>query len=311
MSSLPPSGVSAYLVDVPADSPFRLENERAYRAWRDRKLHAAESALTEPFIEIADPERPSPAEIDSIRAACRANNMALYRMPALKGDESRTRQAMRALSAALGLGRFEDHRSAGPDGIVPIEVADTGGRAGFIPFSTRAINWHTDGYYSYRGPDRLIRAMVLHCVRDAADGGENGLLDQDVAYIRLRDDNPAHIEALMHPEAMTIPSFDDAEGPSHGAVAGPVFVVNGDHLTMRYTIRKRNIEWREDAALDRARNLLADVLEADPLIRRARLNPDDGVACNNVLHDRRAFNNAEDGNKGRLLLRIRSYDRIG
>ena len=48
--------------------------------------------------------------------------------------------------------------------------------------------------------------MLLHCTAAAETGGENGLLDHEIAYIRLRDKDPDHIEALMHPEAMTIPA---------------------------------------------------------------------------------------------------------
>lgn len=295
---------------VPADSPYLLDNVAAYEAWRVEKLARAEAGLTAGFIEIADLSRPTAAERAALVDSCRATNMALYRVPALGGDESATRLALAAFARTMGLTRFEEHRSAVDDGIVPIEVTDTGGRAGFIPYSDRAINWHTDGYYSYRAPDELIRAMVLHCVRNAAEGGVNAMLDQDIAYIRLRDADPAFIAAMMHPRAMTIPGFDDESGKSHGEVAGPVFVVNGDRLTMRYTIRKRNVIWRDDPVLTAARDKLAQVLASDPLILRAKLNPDEGILCNNVLHDRTAFTNNGNAGAGRLLYRIRSYDPV-
>lgn len=295
---------------VAADSPYLLENVAAYEDWRSRKLAQAEAAESSRFIEIADLANPTLAEKAALSEACDATNMALYRSAALSGDESRTRTALAAFARAMGLNRFEEHRSAVADGIVPIEVTDTGGRAGFIPYSDRAINWHTDGYYSYRAPDMLIRAMVLHCVRNAAEGGISAFLDQDIAYIRLRDADPAFIAAMMHPQAMTIPGFDDESGMSHGEVAGPVFVVNGTQLTMRYTIRKRNVIWRDDPVLTAARDKLAQVLAQDPLIRRGRLNPDEGILCNNVLHDRTAFTNNGDAGAGRLLYRIRSYDPV-
>lgn len=236
--------------------------------------------------------------------------MAIYRSPALAGDETTTRRALAAFCRTMGLTTFEAHRSAGTDGIVPIEVADMGGRAGFIPYSTRAINWHTDGYYNYHGSDRCIRAMILHCVRNAAQGGENALLDHDIAYIRLRDENPAFIAALMHPQAMTIPAHDDEAGPGHGAVAGPVFLVHPHTgaLTMRFTIRKRHVIWRDDPALDAARERLAQILTDDPAILRVQMTPDMGLLCNNVLHDRTAFEN--DAAAGRLLYRIRAFERI-
>ncbi|MFZ1772366.1 MAG: TauD/TfdA family dioxygenase [Rhizobiaceae bacterium] len=293
-----------------AADPFDLANGPAYRAWRDKKLQDAERALSAEVIEIADLARPDATEMAAISAACAATNMAIYRAPSLLGDENRTRAALAEFAAAFGLKSFEEHRSSAADGIVPIEVTDSGGRAGFIPYSDKAINWHTDGYYSYKSNDRMIRSMVLHCVRNAAEGGENGLLDQDIAYIRLRDANPAYITALMHPQAMTIPAFEDEGGASHGEVAGPVFVASGDRIAMRYTIRKRNVIWRDDPVLAAALAALSDVLANDPLIRRRRLSANEGVICNNVLHDRKAFTNTSNAGAGRLLYRIRSYNAV-
>lgn len=310
MTSAAPGSWLSSTVRLPAGSPFLLNNVAAYEQWRGEKLQAAEAALGDGFIAIADLANPSAEERAALADSCRKTNMALYRCGSLGDDEARTRPALADFARAMGLTRFEDHRSADAGGVVPIEVTDTGGRAGFIPYSDRAINWHTDGYYSYRSPTELIRAMVLHCVRNASEGGENAFLDQDIAYIRLRDADPAFIEAMMHPQAMTIPGFDDEAGKSHGEVAGPVFVADGDRLTMRYTIRKRNVIWREDPVLTAARDKLAGVLAADPLIRRGRLNPGEGILCNNVLHDRQAFTNNGDAGAGRLLYRIRSYDPV-
>lgn len=298
---------------LPLDSPFRLENDSAYRRWRDEKLQAgrAAAARTVDVVEIGDLAAPTADELQAVLAACRGHNMALYRAPALAGDAAASRRALARFVRRLGLREFEAHRSSGDDGIVPIEVGEAGDKDGFIPYTDRAINWHTDGYYSYRSPERMIRSMVLHCVRDAAEGGENALLDQDIAYIRLRDAAPAFIAALMHPEAMTIPAFEDSAGEGHAAVPGPVFIVREGALTMRFTIRKRNIVWREDPVLAEALQALAGILENDPLIVRRRLAPDEGLVCNNVLHNRAAFANGPAQEAGRLLLRVRCYDRVG
>lgn len=302
---------SASLVRIRSDSPFPLENAAAYRQWRDEKLQAAAEAKDAGLVEIRDLGQPTAEETAALLEACRRSNMALYRAPALARDAAATRRALGAFARTLGMQDFEKHRSSGDDGIVPIEVTEAGGRAGFIPYSDRAINWHTDGYYAYRGPDRPIRSMVLHCVRNASAGGENALLDQDIAYIRLRDANPAFVEALMHPQAMAVPAFEDRAGPGHGMVAGPVFIADGDALTMRFTIRKRNVVWRDDPMLAAALQKLAEVLADDPLIVRRRLEPNEGIVCNNVLHNRTAFTDGGKAGSGRLLLRIRCYDRIG
>jgi alpha-ketoglutarate-dependent taurine dioxygenase len=93
---------------------------------------------------------------------------------------------------------------------------------------------------------------------------------------------------------------------------GPVFVLDPDsgRLTMRYTARKRNIRWRDDATTQAAVRALERLLSEDPLIMRVKLGPGDGVICNNVLHDRIGFETEPRPGPGRLLYRIRSYDRI-
>jgi hypothetical protein len=154
--------------------------------------------------------------------------------------------------------------------------------------------------------------MLLHCVRSAREGGDTGLLDHEIAYIRLRDENPDYIAALMHPEAMTIPANEEADGKTRIENTGPVFVIAPDtgKLTMRYTARKRHVRWREDAATQAAAGALERVMREDPLIMRTRLAPGEGVICNNVLHDRIGFETEQTSEPGRLLYRIRSYDRI-
>jgi hypothetical protein len=291
------------------DSPFRLDNDNSYVRWREEKLgNSEEEAETIDIIDLSDP---SPAEIKSIRAACRVRNMAFYRAEPVPGDAQATRKALAAFISKLGLADFEQHRSSGDDGIVPIEVSEAGDQDGFIPYTDRAINWHTDGYYSYRSPRRMIRSMVLHCVRSAAEGGTNQLLDPDVAYIRVRDADPDYISALMHPDALAIPAFQDRGGPGHGEVRGPVFVVRDGQLGMRFTLRKRHVVWRDDPMLAAALQTLTTVLEHDPLIVQRRFGPGEGVVCNNVLHSRSAFVDAPAADGGRLMLRVRSYDHLG
>jgi hypothetical protein len=289
-----------------------LENDRDYRRWRDAKLSAYPRSAEETAVEVADLAAPSAAETKAILAACRRANMCLYHRRRSRDDALATRPALAAFAGHFGLSHFEAHRSAEADGIVALEVVDQGGRLGYIPYTNRSIGWHTDGYYNYQGPARMIRAMLLHCVRSADRGGENALLDHEIAYIRLRDKNPDYIAALMRADAMTIPVNEEADATVRAENTGPVFIADADGgaLTMRYTARKRNIRWRGDAATQAAVQALEQILREDPLIMRVRLGPGDGVMCNNVLHDRSGFDTPSGPGSGRLLYRIRSYDRI-
>ena len=74
---------------------------------------------------------------------------------------------------------------ADEDGISQIRVSQaTDGRGGFIPYTDRAIRWHTDGYY--HPGERRIHGMILHCVRPALSGGVNALFDHEMAYLAMR-----------------------------------------------------------------------------------------------------------------------------
>jgi alpha-ketoglutarate-dependent taurine dioxygenase len=169
--------------------------------------------------------------------------------------------------------------------------------------------WHTDGYYN--PPSQRIRAMLLHCVRPAARGGETAVMDHELAWLLLMEADPALVRALMLPDALTIPERRDDEGVARPAVTGPVFSVEeetGD-LHMRFTARRRSIEWKRDAAVsEAAARMLAILDNGSSHVLRLRLEAGMGLVCNNVLHERAAFE--DDPEAPRLFLRARFHERI-
>ena len=151
--------------------------------------------------------------------------------------------------------------------------------------------------------------MILHCVQRAESGGENRLLDHELAYIALRDADPAHVRALMLADAMTIPARSEEGDIARGDQTGPVFSVDaGGFLHMRYTARTRSIAWKDDPSVHAATEALQRILDSDPHVLVVRQEPGMGIVCNNVLHDRSAF--ADSPQRRRLVLRARYYERI-
>ncbi len=294
---------------APGGNAFDLDDERAYRRWRDARLADAprNAAVDALMVELRDPLALTAAERAALLERCARHNLALYRVPVGAGED---KSLARELGRQIGLERLDANWLADDDGVSPITVrAGAGPAAGFIPYTDRAIKWHTDGYY--QPPARAIRAMILHCVRPAASGGANRLLDHELAYIALRDADPAHIHALMAPAAMTIPARTDEDGIARPAQAGPVFSVGPDGcLHMRYTARTRSIEWHDDDATRAAVACLEAMLGgASPHVLHVRLEPGMGIVANNVLHDRAAF--VDDPARPRLLYRARYLDRVG
>jgi hypothetical protein len=289
-----------------AGSPFDLADDRAYLRWRDAKLAQAPDGIDALTVELRDPRSPTAAERDALLSRIARANLAVYRSPVVDDDK----HLVRALAARLGLRQLDANWLADEDGISPIAVsAASDGRGGFIPYTDRPIRWHTDGYYHPAA--RRIRAMILHCVRPAAQGGANALLDHELAYIALRDASPAHVHALMQPDAMTIPARADEDGIARPAQAGPVFSIDAadGSLHMRYTARTRSIEWKDDAATRAAVAALAALLDGgSPWILRTRLDAGMGIVAHNVLHERSGF--ADDPGHPRLLYRARFLDRV-
>jgi alpha-ketoglutarate-dependent taurine dioxygenase len=286
-------------------NPFDLGDTESYLRWREQKLASAPKSVNELIVEVHDPRALTPIEQNALAECVRRSNMAIYASPFHEADTD----IPRLLGAQFGLEHLDANWLAGEDGISEIRVFDNGTRQNYIPYTDRPIKWHTDGYYN--PPERTIRGMVLHCVRNASSGGENQLMDHEMAYLLLRDENPQHIQALMQADAMTIPDRVDETDGVRTAQSGPVFSLDtvGD-LHMRYTARTRSIEWKHDAATLAAVAALERLLASDtPHIFKAHLDPGMGLLCNNVLHDRSAFIDAP-GQPPRLLYRARYLDRM-
>jgi alpha-ketoglutarate-dependent taurine dioxygenase len=280
-----------------------LDNDSPYLRWRDEKLARYPRRAEDLIVEVRDPRALSDSEAAQIRRVCAAANMAVYASP-LAGVADK--DIVQRLGARLGLSRLQSNPLADEDGITSLEVSGQKSGRGYIPYSNRRLLWHTDGYYN--PPASRIRAFVLHCVRPAAAGGENRLLDPEIAYILLRDADPRFVEALSAPDAMTVPANEEDPAAQRGAPAGPVFSFEDGVLHMRYTARTRSIVWRDDAqaALERLRA----ILDSDsPYVFRVKLSGGQGLVCNNVLHDRSEFTDAPGAE--RLVYRARYSDRVG
>ncbi|CAK0780883.1 Taurine catabolism dioxygenase TauD [Gammaproteobacteria bacterium] len=295
-------------------NPFDLRDESAYQRWHDAKLAAAPRTLADLVIEVRDPRRLTEAERTALLSRCRSANMAIYAGPDLGED----RTVPRLLGEQLGLRRLDHNRGADEDDITALQVvAGSNTRADFIPYTNRPLHWHTDGYYN--PPERQIHGLLLHCVRPADEGGTNALLDHELAYLLLRDEDPGHIVALSAPDAMTIPAHVREGRELRPASVGPVFSVSNDsHLHLRYTARARNIVWRDDVppgedesvpvSTKAAIAALLRILDTTPYVLRGVLASGQGLVGNNILHDRAGF--TDNPAAPRLLYRARYYDRI-
>lgn len=282
---------------------FNLDKVNDYQNWRSAKLNGYPQDISALVTTIEDPFALSQHEKASLAANLRKANLAIYKCT----GSAMTKEAVLALSAQFGLQQLDSNICADEDSITSLQVQDTGRHGGYIPYTNKRLSWHTDGYYN--PPKQQVRAIAMHCVRPAAQGGENQFLDPEILYIAIRDQNPQWIEALQSPDAMVIPANVENGVTIRGETRGPVFsVIPSGYLHMRYSARTRNIEWQQNDLIMQVTAFITEYLNSDSkFIFRYRLEANEGVISNNVLHNRSAFDDSEES--GRLLYRARFYQR--
>ncbi len=286
-------------------NPLNLDNETAYQKWRVKKILAYENNESLVPIEINQALALSNNEIDQMLKRCNIFNYTIYR---LTNPQQSTKQFVVELGKALGLERLNGNLCSDSDNISSIQVKEREGKTLYIPYTSKRLTWHTDGYYNKSS--ETIRGMILHCVQPAQSGGENLMLDHEMAYIQLRDENPQFISAFMQPDVLTIPPNIENDIELRAAQSGPVFSLNQQDKTlhMRFSARTQNIQWKNNALTLEAIDCMNGLLKHNnPYVITYRMQAGEGIIANNVLHNRTAFTDSDDK---RLLYRARYYDRI-
>jgi len=287
------------------NNPFDLDDNAAYESWRAEKLKDYPEKAEELVVEIKDPHNLTEAEKQAIVDRCKKTNMAVYVSPT---GEDADKSIPFDLAKQFGLERLNNNMGADDDGITALKIQNDPMHKRYIPYTNRGIHWHTDGYYNTK--DEQIMALNLHCVRPAKEGGENAVMDHEIAYILLRDENPEHIRAFMQDDAMTIPANIVDGEELRPDRSGPVFsTTENGQLHMRYTARARNVIWKDDEATKKAVAALDQILNSDSkYVYRVTLQSGWGLISNNILHDRSEF--TDDEAHPRLLYRSRFHDAL-
>lgn len=284
-----------------ADSPFLLENEQAYQGWRALKLERR--ARLDPlhcFALDGEGRLPSSAR-DAVSEQLGAFNFVLF----AADPENFGKAAFARLNRQFGLTQPDANPGADDDRVTALRVVEAGdSRAQYIPYTNRAMNWHTDGYYN--PPERRINAFTLYCVHPAARGGGNFLFDHEMMYLLIRDHSPGLLEVLMQDDLMCIPANLDGRRVLRAEETGPVFALqeNSASLNMRYTSRPHNVVWKSDYRSQRALNLVREILLDGAALIELQLEAGQGMLCNNILHGRHAFQD-EATQPARLVWRAR------
>lgn len=252
------------------------------------------------MVSIDNPAQLRDEERRALLENCRLYNLSFYRLRrrirADARDPAADKKMLLQLSSQLGLDRPIDNPCADENHISHIEVSSRG--EPYIPYTNKALGWHTDGYYN--GAERTVRSFAMHCVRPAAHGGENLYFDPAVLFALLMDEDADYVSALRHPETFRIPA-NVQTGNERASSVHAVFNYDAERvLFMRYTQRARNVQWRNETMTQKALAFIREVLDTPSRFRlRYKLQAGEGVIANNVLHNRAAF---KDGLTGKRLL---------
>jgi alpha-ketoglutarate-dependent taurine dioxygenase len=293
-------------------SPFYLENEFEYQSWRKEKLERSD--CTDPYKIIKASTDPLnvvnvKSYLSDISKQISAHNFFVFELDA--DSDQQNREGFLGLSHQLGLIHLDVNHGAEADGITLLKAVDSSdSRSRYIPYTNRALNWHTDGYYN--PSNSSIGAFSLFCVNAAKKGGSNFLLDHEKLYIQIRDKAPEMLEALMQPDIMVIPANIRDNKVIRPAESGPVFSLNPQNgkLSMRFSARPHNIGWKSDAVSERAINLVRELLIDNKYAVEFQLKAGQGLICNNILHGRSAFVDGVSEQTSRLYYRARFLDSV-
>ena len=162
------------------------------------------------------------------------------------------------------------------------------------------MNWHTDGYYN--DERETIRSFSLHCIAPAAVGGAMLLMDDVSLVYALFNEDPELVLLLSDPNAMTLPHNKDNDGHDRPDRCVPVISQNADEsITMRFTTRTQNIQWR-CSATQAAAQRASELINTHPQWHtRITLQQGQGIITRNVLHAREAFEDAPNKPKRQML----------
>ncbi|GBQ66853.1 gamma-butyrobetaine dioxygenase [Ameyamaea chiangmaiensis NBRC 103196] len=181
--------------------------------------------------------------------------------------------------------------------IGPIRITNWGGLADVkaiagaydLTMTPRHLEPHSDNPYRHPVPGYIL----LHCLRNDADGGASTLVDGFAAASVLRERDPEAFTTLTS----TPVAFRYADGntilENHGTLIATDH--QGDVVQIRFSNRTEMIGWMPPEQLDayyRAREAFWRLIEpASPLTLRLTLQPGDLLMMDNyrLLHGRTGF----------------------
>ena len=270
-----------------------------YKRWKDNKLATFTKNLDELTVQITSPNAISKPEKSMVISLLENHNIVFFHIDRVKQTDKST---IKNFASQIGLSNYELDSQSDEDGLTEIkDIKTTEKLSEYVPYTTKELNWHTDGYYTDQ--KNSVLSWLLFCKTSAESGGINKYLDHEIAYI-LFNNKSKRLEDLMLNDTCCIPENSIT---NRKEVFNPVFMFKNKRLHMKFSMRKKNIIWNKNSlqAIDVLKSIIKD---SSQYHITKKLDTGMGVITNNVIHMRTAFTNSR--NKNRLLYRLRSKKRV-
>ena len=132
----------------------------------------------------------------------RSNNLAFFYIDNISYKD---KSSIKRFAFQIGLGDYELDSRSDDDGLTEIKEHKHNDKISeYIPYTTKELNWHTDGYYNTK--DNSILSWLLFCNTQSEKGGVNKYLDHEISYI-LFNDISNKIKDLMLENTCCIPEY--------------------------------------------------------------------------------------------------------
>jgi gamma-butyrobetaine dioxygenase len=162
-----------------------------------------------------------------------------------------------------------------------------------LAFTGLTITPHTDNPYR----DPVPTVQLLHCLSNAVDGGESGLVDGFHAAALLRSEDPAAFDVLAH----TPVTFRYADSGAELVTSRPMIGLDPTGRIREVRFNNRSMQAlrlppEQTAAFYTAYRRFAEILNRPELMVTFRLGPGDCVVFDNtrLLHARTGFADTGD-----------------
>jgi hypothetical protein len=267
-----------------------------FKQWALEKEDNIPLNIDDLIVKIHDINHATLAEISNIKDIIKRFNCCIYQSKVALNAQA----DLMNFAQSIGMETY-DTNNIHNSPISLIMSLETKNTLNYIPYTNKKLNWHTDGYYD----EKPIFSWLLHCEEPAYYGGENYLLDHELAireYI-IKYDN---LDSLSSLDAFTIPGNAHA---NRGETKG--YVCDSDNkykkFHMNFSMREKNMKLNEQSktAIMRMKKIIKE--DCKKYCLTYKLSKNEGIISNNILHGRNSF---EDGKAMRKLYRIRSYERI-